>query len=317
MSRFRELARCLVLPTGPQARRARAIRDGLSLTGLLMAWFVLVDGFGQSKNFAFDANAYWGLDLEHLYDDTISANGFDVFHYSPAFAQLLWPLSMLDFRFFLVLWEALLVVSLVWLAGPWSLAVMTIPFVPGELGYGNIHLLMAAAIVLGFRHPWAWAFVLLTKVTPGIGLLWFALRREWRNLAIAIGGTAAVVAVSAALAPGLWLEWIASLLRTTPATGINLIGIPLPVRLVAAIAIVVWGARTDRPATVPLAAMIALPTIWTHGLSMIVGVVAVERMIRSGRMTGRSILAPPRSSARERGQEAVGASRVGAADATR
>ena len=36
----------------------------------------------------------------------------------------------------------------------------------------------------------SWAFVLLTKVTPGIGLLWFAIRRRWRDLAIALGVTA-------------------------------------------------------------------------------------------------------------------------------
>ena len=52
-----------------------------------------------------------------------------------------------------------------------------------ELAGGNIHLLLAAAIVLGFRWPWTWSLVLLTKITPGIGLLWFVVRREWRNLA--------------------------------------------------------------------------------------------------------------------------------------
>ena len=70
-----------------------------------------------------------------------------------------------------------------------------------ELAGGNIHLLLAAAIVLGFRWPWTWSLVLLTKITPGIGLLWFVVRREWRNLTIALGGTAAIVAVSFVL-PG-------------------------------------------------------------------------------------------------------------------
>ena len=46
---------------------------------------------------------------------------------------------------------------------------------------GNIHLLLGAVIVAGFRWPWLWALPLLTKVTPGVGLLWFALRREWRT----------------------------------------------------------------------------------------------------------------------------------------
>ena len=53
--------------------------------------------------------------------------------------------------------------------------------------------------MLGFRYPWTWGFVLLTKVTPGIGLLWFAVRREWRALAIALGVTGVIVAVSLVL----------------------------------------------------------------------------------------------------------------------
>ena len=64
-----------------------------------------------------------------------------------------------------------------------------------------------------FRWPGTWSFVLLTKVTPGIGLLWFAARREWRNLAIALGVTAAIVAVSMAIDPALWRSWIELLLR--------------------------------------------------------------------------------------------------------
>jgi hypothetical protein len=64
-----------------------------------------------------------------------------------------------------------------------------------EIWGGNIEVLVALAVVLGFRWPAAWSFILLTKITPGVGLLWFAVRREWRSLAIvavATGGIAAV-----------------------------------------------------------------------------------------------------------------------------
>ena len=44
-----------------------------------------------------------------------------------------------------------------------------------ELSGGNIRLLGVAAVI-GFRRP-PWSFVILTKVTPGIGLLWFVVRR--------------------------------------------------------------------------------------------------------------------------------------------
>ena len=53
------------------------------------------------------------------------------------------------------------------------------PPVALELYHGNVHLLIAAAIALGFSYPWTWSFVLLTKVTPGLALVWFAVRREW------------------------------------------------------------------------------------------------------------------------------------------
>ena len=59
-----------------------------------------------------------------------------------------------------------------------------------ELYLGNVHILIAVAILLGFKHPWTWAFVLLTKTTCGVGLLWFVVRREWRSLWIALGATA-------------------------------------------------------------------------------------------------------------------------------
>src|SRR5437867_3643636 len=76
---------------------------------------------------------------------------------------------------------------------------------------GNIHFMLGAAIVLGFRWPTIWAFPLLTKVTPGVGLLWFAIRRDWRRLAIASGLTTAIGLASFALAPHLWFDWVARL----------------------------------------------------------------------------------------------------------
>ena len=70
------------------------------------------------------------------------------------------------------------------LTGPRLLAAgLLFPFTAMEVAGGNVSLLLAVAIVVGFRWPAAWALVLLTKITPGIGLLWFAVRREWRSLA--------------------------------------------------------------------------------------------------------------------------------------
>jgi Glycosyltransferase family 87 len=115
--------------------------------------------------------------------------------------------------------------------------------------------------------------VLLTKVTPGVGLLWFVVRREWRSLAIALGTTAAIAAVSIVLAPAAWAQWPGVLAGIAGRAGTwAAVPIPLVVRLPFAVALVVWGARTDRRWTVPVASMLALPALWYGGFSMLLAV---------------------------------------------
>jgi len=176
-----------------------------------------------------------------------------------------------------IVWTLIIAMVAVWLARPWpaALLILLLP-VSQDVVIGNIHVLMAAAIVLGFRWPGFWAFILLTKVTPGVGLVWFAVRREWRNLAIALGVTASIAIVSFAIAPQTWSDWI-SVLR---GNGGNESGRLIP-RLVLAVIICAWGGLTDRRWTMPLAAMIALPVIWSDAFAMLLGCVAVGRSPRA------------------------------------
>ncbi len=192
--------------------------------------------------------------------------------YSPAFLQLVSPLTALPWQAFMAVWAAMLLAAVRFLTGPRLLA-FGIAFAGMELAGGNISLLLAAAIVLGFRWPATWAFVLLTKVTPGIGLLWFVVRREWRQLGIALTATAVVVLASAVFMPAAWPEWIAVLSGNVGREGTwAALPVPLWVRLPIAVAVVVWGARTDRFWTVPVASMLALPALWYGGLSMLLAV---------------------------------------------
>jgi hypothetical protein len=173
---------------------------------------------------------------------------------------------------FLWLWLALLVATLVWLGGRRALLLLAFPPVALELYHGNVHLLMAAAIVLGFRFPVAWAFVLLSKVTPGVGLVWFAVRREWRRLAVAVAATAVVVAVSVVLDSRLWIAWwTESVGPTAGGAPLNQFSVPIPLwlRVPLAVALVAWGGRTDRPWTVAAAATLALPVLWPSGLAVL------------------------------------------------
>jgi hypothetical protein len=196
--------------------------------------------------------------------------------YSPAFLQVVSPLTSLPWIEFFGVWTALLLLAIRFLTGPRLFAVGVL-LAAIELVGGNISLLLAVAMVVGFRWPAAWAFVLLTKVTPGIGLLWFAVRGEWRSLGIALGATVLVVAVSAVVMPGAWVDWLELLTRLAGREGTwAAVPIPFLVRLPFAVALLVWGARTDRRWTVPVAGMVALPALWYGSLSMLLAVIALR-----------------------------------------
>jgi hypothetical protein len=219
-----------------------------------------------------DGHAYWAADPFHPYN----FGGLytqDAYFYSPAFTQLLGPLHALPWPVFAGLWTLVLTGVLAVLAGRWFGYVLLVPFVFIELAMGNIHILMAAAIVAGFRWPAIWALILLTKVTPGVGLLWFVVRREWHSLAVAVAVTIVVAGVSFLMAPGLWWDWIA-VVRTTQAGVVRASTpfdfIPLAGRIVIAAVLVVWGARTDRRWLVPVAATLALPVVYLNGLALLV-----------------------------------------------
>lgn len=248
----------------------RALRDGAVIAGLLFLGYLFLVVAPVAGTFGYDAFAYWAVDPADPY--TTGVGGLGAFNYSPPIARLFGPFGLVPWYSFLWVWTALLVGNVIWLGGRgvrvlWLLA---FPPVALELYHGNVHLWIAAAIVLGFRYPWTWAFVLFTKVTPGIALVWFAVRREWRQLGIVTGVTGVIVVVSMLLDFEVWQEWVAFLTSTPEGGSVAQfqIAIPLWIRLPAALAIVIWGARTDRRWTVPLAATVALPVLWVSGFAI-------------------------------------------------
>jgi hypothetical protein len=220
-----------------------------------------------------DARSYYGLDLANLYEGRTNWNTIGAYPYSPAFAQLVYPLNLLPWPLFVAAWTALLLAAVFLLTGP-RLFLVGLLLGAMEIAGGNVSLLLTLAIVAGFRYPWTWAFVLLTKITPGIGLLWFALRREWRPLAIALGATAAFVGVSWLLMPGAWRDWIALLVANQGKGGTwAAVPVPLWIRGPIGVVLLVWGAPRNQRWVVPIAAMLALPALWYGSLSMVLGVI--------------------------------------------
>lgn len=221
---------------------------------------------------AFDVYAYWaagaGFDYSTAHQGTTGA-----FLYSPAFAQLIAPLTRLGWPAFAGLWTGLVAVPLAWLAGRYAIALLLVPLVFLSVACGQLDILYAVVAVAGLRWPALWALPLLTKVTPGVGLVWFVVRREWRSLGWALGATAAIAAVSALLDPAAWRGWIALLVRMEfPSFGGGLMFLPIPlfVRLPFAIALVAWGASRNRPWVLPVAMCLALPTVWLNSPTILI-----------------------------------------------
>jgi Glycosyltransferase family 87 len=271
---------------------------GLSIFGyVLFAWLMLiVPGTPNFKSMVgFDSFAYWNVDAIHPYGAALGTIGS--FTYSPVVALIASPAHLLPFGLFFVLWDSFLIVNLVWLTRRMALVWLVFLPVPLELYHGNVHILLATVCVLGFEYPALWSIGLLTKVTPGVSLLWFVVRREWRPLAWALGATAAISAVSFAIAPSAWFDWV-KFLTTSQDTGAgsndwySFLFPPLWLRLAVAALLVVWGARTDRRWVVPVATAVAMPVVWVTTPAILV---AIPRLRKKP---------PPRPGAAEDGEPA-------------
>lgn len=224
--------------------RQIAFRD-VPLPALLPLWaagcyvvFFVVTRFPQHHWFGADAHAYW-LTAHHDQLYAIAPGFRNAYNYSPAFAQLIYPIALLPWSMFFALWIVLEGAAFAWLLAPlgWRWAVPFWLCCTIEIGFGNIWGMLGVAYVVALRRPAAWAFVALTKVTPVVGVLWHMARREWRNVAVASATTAAVAGISLAIDPAAWRQWIDYLTMNRGVGG------GLSIRLAVAAAMVLVAAR--------------------------------------------------------------------------
>lgn len=235
--------------------------------------------------------SYLAWDSRAYYDALRSADpyaGAEVgvigsYLYPPPFLQVFGPAGQLPWPVFMFAWTALLAAAAVALLrrvprqyrAMWPLLIV---LAGADIWAGNINLLLAYGAVVGLTMPVAWAGLALTKVTPGIGVLWLAFRRQWREFAIATAVTLVLGTLSIVAAPVLWSDWIGVVAGENPAAGYAAsIPIPLIARLPLAALILWWAARSDRAWLVPVACLVALPVIWFNGLSLLVGAAALLR----------------------------------------
>jgi hypothetical protein len=286
----------------PDSRRYRArlvagldnpaVAAGMIVAGLVFALAQFnAARIGQPAYAVYDAHAYWlAGGSNHPYAATI-ASGFDdsvnpyKYRYPPPLAQVFSAVHWIPWPVVAFGWTALLFVTLLVLTGRWAPLVLVLPPTLLELQRGNINLLVALAIVVGMRWPAAWAFVLLTKITPGIGLLWYVTRREWRPLGVALGTTLVLASISFLLAPNLWFEFRNALVvQAGGAEGNPMLAIQvsLPIRLLISAAVVIYGARTNRAWLVPVACTIAAPALWWNVLVILIAAVPLAEGRRLG-----------------------------------
>jgi hypothetical protein len=266
--------------------RDRLLRDGYVILALVFVGLRLFEVRPWADSV--DAYAYWSTRSGDLYA-AARTGAIGAYLYSPAFALAISPLTWLPLNVFTALWTALNAATLWFLVGRWALPSLLFLPIPFEIVSGNVHLLYAAAIVVGFRWSATWALPLLTKVTPAIGVIWFLVRREWRALTVALAVTGAVVGVSFILDPGAWRAWLDVLRggQAVAAGAFQTVGwyvpVPLAPRLAAATVLIAIAAWQDRRWLVPLGVTLALPVLWLNGLAILAGCVPLWRDARAAR----------------------------------
>ncbi len=259
--------------------------DQLALVACLTAGVI----FGLAQVFAVipppgDAWAYWGqADIANLYP-VVWTGGYV---YPPPMAIGLAPFHFLGWPVFMVVITTTIWASFWYCARALAPVILlvglaAIPLIGGNvwsyLFLGNVQLILAAAVVASIRLSSTWAVVpLLTKLVP-VSFVWYAVRREWRELRLAVGLLAVIVAVTFAVAPQTWLDF-ARFMATNhiEAQALPLVPISYPVRLIVAMALAAWGGLTGRRWTVPIAAGLAIPAlyVWSY-LAIWIGVIGIE-----------------------------------------
>jgi hypothetical protein len=275
-------------------------RDGMLLVGFLV-------GLGQVRGLLpapVDAVNYWlaGTSTDVYPDQWGSPGAGQWLYYPPPVVQLSRLIQPIGFDLFVILLSMATFLAMWSCARRWSFPLLALgvlamvgimpAFGVVFLSYvvlGNLQWILAALTLLAFRHPALWALQLVSKMTTALGWWWHPLRGEWRQAARGALAAAILLGISALASPDLWADFLRFGLRNGDLANPPMVGfaIPFAVRLPMAIALLVWGARTDRRWTVPIASGWALLVIWDIGFMPFV--IAATRLVEAPRLPAFTI----------------------------
>ena len=270
--------------------RRRLLRDAF----LVLAVYLAIHAVAMCAEYGigWDAHAYYVAWSGGLYEAL--PGSIDAYNYSPLFAQVIWPLTLLPWAVFCAVLVGAAGAGVAWLLRPLPLVLAVggwLACLP-EILSGNIFWLLAVMAVVGFSHASAWCVAAFTKVLPCMGPVWFLARGEWRRLAIFVVTALALLTVSVLISPQAWLDWL-DFLRTSAGDSSGLIYLspfaipfPLAVRFPLAIVLVVVAARTDRPWLVPVSMVLASPVVGWGTFAMLAAIPRLRGLGGSSTTTG-------------------------------
>ncbi len=235
-----------------------------------------------------DSLAYWiaGDRLAHglpIYTAPDIAFEPFAFHYPPPVAQVLAVVTMVLPAFaFSIVYRGLMLLALWDLAGRTMLKMLAlIAFIPMAVAVRieNVEIFMALGIVLGLRR-WPWLFTVgaLIKVSPGLGLVYLAMRRQWRDLAISAALGAGIVIVSLVTVPDLWRGFIDAIAGRADMVGNSLIPVPYSVRALTGFVLAVVGGaigRRNGELLLVVAVTIANPGLSLQGFAVLAAAIPI------------------------------------------
>ena len=237
-----------------------------------------------------DEHAYWLaahrlLDGAPLYDPSATPVTPYAYWYPPIVAQVLAPVALvLPSLWFTAAWTLLLLGCLLWLADRQvlvALAMVAFPPVAVEFWFRNVHLVLAVLLVLGIRRSGSmFSAGAGIKLSPGLGLVWLAIKGRWRATFMAAVVGFVILVVSVALSPGAWADWIGIATGRGPGDVASFIPLPFWVRALSGLAVAAIGARARQPwdgVLLVIGVTIALPTLWMTALSTLAAVVPLLR----------------------------------------